>query len=104
MDSNFRFRVRKLGIRLELNRSCYGFSRRFNPRSRRGFFGKSTYLRGCEGHTGVFDDAKPQRHRLRQCNTVADPGRRDRGTGAGKIGGNVFGEPRTRRHSVQDNK
>jgi hypothetical protein len=29
---------------------------------------------------------------------------RDRGTGAGKISGNVFGEPRTRRHSVQDNK
>ena len=28
------------------------------------FFGKSTYLRGCGGHTGVFDDAKPQRHRL----------------------------------------
>src|ERR1700722_12681406 len=47
------------------------------------FFCKSTYLRGCGGHTGVFDDAKPQRHRLRQCNTVADPGRRDRGTGAG---------------------
>jgi hypothetical protein len=54
--------------------------------------------------TGVFDDAKPQRHRLRQCNTVADPGRCDRGTGAGKISGNVFGEPRTRRHAVQDNK
>jgi hypothetical protein len=46
------------------------------------FFGKSTYLRGCGGHTGVFDDAKPQRHRLRQCNTVADLGRRDRGSGA----------------------
>ena len=64
------------------------------------FFSKRAYLRGCGGHAGVFDDAEPQRHRLRQCNTVADPGRRDRGTHAGKISGNVFGEPRTRRHSV----
>jgi hypothetical protein len=27
------------------------------------FFGKSTYLRGCGRHTGVFDDAKPQHPR-----------------------------------------
>ncbi len=42
------------------------------------FFGKRAYLRGCGGHTGVFDDPKPQRPRLHQRNTVADPGRRDR--------------------------
>jgi len=35
--------------------------------------------------TGVFDDARAQRHRLRQCNTVADPSRCDRRTRASKI-------------------
>src|SRR5215472_12371388 len=38
----------------------------------------------------VPDDTKPPRHGPRQCNTVADPSRRNWGAGAGKIGGDVF--------------
>src|SRR5262249_15608842 len=62
------------------------------------------YFVGCEVHTWIFDDAKPQCHGLPQCNTIADPSRRNRDAGAGKIGGDVFGEPRTRRRSVEDDK
>jgi hypothetical protein len=73
-------------------------------RVRRGFLRQARLSPRLRRSWGVFDDAKPERHRLRQCNTVADPGRRDRDTGAGKISGNVFGEPLTWRHSVQDDK
>ena len=102
--SNFRFRVRNLGIPLDSTDVVMASATGLTRDRAADFFGKCTYLRGCGGHTGLFDDAKPRRHRLRQCNTVADPGRRDRGTGAGKISGNLFGEPRTRRHSIEDNK
>ena len=68
------------------------------------FFGKRVYLCGCGGHAGIFDDAKRRRNRLPQCNTMPIRVAVIGDTGAGKISGNVFGEPRTRRHSIVDNK
>jgi hypothetical protein len=73
-------------------------SRGLNPKSAPRISSASALISALRGSYGVFVTPSPSATACADATRLPDPGRRDRGTGAGKISANAFGEPRTPRH------
>jgi hypothetical protein len=102
MDSNFRFRAGRNRYPIGSAEFSWRSSRGSNPKSAPGISSASALISALRGSYGVFVTPSPSATACADATRLPDPGRRDRGTGAGKISANAFGEPRTRRHEVHD--
>ena len=85
MDSNFRFRAGRNRYPIGSAELSWGCSRGLNPKSASRISSASALISALRGSYGVFVTPSPSATACADATRLPDPGRRDRGTGAGKI-------------------